>query len=341
MYEHILVPVDDSELAISLAAQAVAFAGKVGARITFLHVRADYAATGEGALMHALEPADFDSKAAGSARAVLARAEAEARLAQVGFDSIVKTSDRPYEVIVDTALEQACDLIFMASHGRKGLRNLLVGSQTSKVLAHTTLPVLVASVEANAPSPEMQAAVAVIKGEHRSLAAVIHALRHAVELARTHGRPLEPALLLGAVHYLKRFSLGLHHPKEEAYLFERLSAHSSAMQDVLGTLHAQHAEEEAFIGGLEQAIEAHVARPDRESLAALSLAIERHAERLWEHMSLEEKFILPACQTHLDDQDWRRIAQAFEANGDPRFDRDKAEGFERLFLRLVSMGSAS
>lgn len=341
MYEHILVPVDDSDLAISLVAQAVTFAGKVGARVSFLHVRADYAATGEGALMHALEPADFERKAAGSALAVLARAEAEARLAGVGFDAVVRTSDRPYEVIVDTALEQGCDLIFMASHGRKGLRTLLVGSQTSKVLAHTTLPVLVASVEANAPSPEMQAAVAVIKGEHRSLAAVVHALRHAVDLARTQGSPVEPALLRGAVHYLKTFSLALHHPKEDAYLFERLSSRSSSMQEVLTTLQAQHVEEEAFIGGLEQAVEHYVALSDPEALAGLSTAIERYAERLWEHMSLEEKFILPACQAHLDDQDWHRIAQAFEANGDPRFDRDKAEGYERLFLRLVSMGSAS
>jgi len=339
MYENILVPIDDSELAISLVSQAVTFAKTVGASATFLHVRADYAATSDGALMHALEPTDFESAAAGPAQAVVAKAEAEARMAGIAFNSVVKTSDRPYEVIVDVALEQGCDLIFMASHGRKGLRSMLVGSQTSKVLAHTTLPVLVATVEANAPSPDMQAAVAVIKGEHRSLAAVIHALKHAIELAQSHGSTVQPALLRGAVHYLKRFSLGLHHPKEDAYLFERLQSKSSSMQGVLATLHKQHHEEEAFIVALEQSVQAYAEQSSQERLSALSDAVDRYAERLWEHMSLEEKFILPACQAHLDDQDWRRITQAFEANGDPRFDRDKAEGFERLFLRLVSMSN--
>ncbi|ENO85570.1 universal stress protein [Thauera linaloolentis] len=339
MYQHILVPVDDSVLAVSLATQAVAFARTLGARITFFHARGDYAATSDGALLHALAPEEFAEHAPGPAQAVLARAEAEARLAGVASDSVIRTSDRPYEAIVDAALERGCDLIFMASHGRKGWRGLLIGSQTAKVLGHSTVPVLVSTVEANAPSREMEAAVAVIKGEHRSMAAVVHALKQAFGQARGLGKPADAEWLRGAVQYFRRFTLGMHHPKEDAYLFACLKARSTSMDALLETLQTQHAEEVAFIDALDAAVEAYVATPQEESLGGLEQALDRYAERLWEHMRLEEKFVLPACQAHLDQDDWHRIAQAFEANGDPRFDLDKSAGFERLFLRLVSTGT--
>ncbi len=162
MYQHILVPVDDSELAIITVGKAVSFARTLGARITFFHARSDFAATSDGAVIHALSPTEFVEQAAGNARAVLARAESEARLAGVPFESVGRTSDRPYEAILDIATEQGCDLIFMASHGRRGLKGLLLGSQTQKVLAHTTIPVLVSSVESNALTPDMDLALAVI-----------------------------------------------------------------------------------------------------------------------------------------------------------------------------------
>ncbi|MDY0036295.1 MAG: universal stress protein [Zoogloea oleivorans] len=337
MYQHILVPVDDSELAIITVGKAVSFARTLGARITFFHARSDFAATSDGAVIHALSPTEFVEQAAGNARAVLARAESEARLAGVPFASVGRTSDRPYEAILDIATEQGCDLIFMASHGRRGLKGLLLGSQTQKVLAHTTIPVLVSSVESNALTPDMDSALAVIKGEHRSMAAVMHGLKHVLLEARSAGSAADVRLLRSMVYYFRNFTEGLHHPKEDAYLFDKLAGRSHDADEVLATLRAQHHEEGAYIEAVDKAVNAYAGSPDGAHLDALIEAVDRYAGRLWEHMNLEEKFILPACQTHLTGPDWAAVAHAFEANGDPRFDADKAQGFDKLFLRLVTL----
>lgn len=58
-------------------------------------------------------------------------------------ESVARTGNRPYELIIEVAQRQGCDLIFMASHGRRGVEALLLGSETQKVLTHSTIPVLV------------------------------------------------------------------------------------------------------------------------------------------------------------------------------------------------------
>ena len=63
--------------------------------------------------------------------------------AGVPCNKVSATSDIPYEAIIDAATQSGCDLIFMASHGRRGLASLLLGSETQKVLTHSTIPVLV------------------------------------------------------------------------------------------------------------------------------------------------------------------------------------------------------
>lgn len=336
MYQHILVPVDDSALSITTVGQAVALARRLDARITFFHARPDFSATSDGAVLHAMSPSGFDEKAPGNALAVLARAESEARMAKLAFTSIARTTDRPYEGILDVASEQGCDLIFMASHGTRGLKGLLMGSQTRKVLEHARIPVLVASTESNVVSPEMETALAIVQGEHRSMGAVMHGLRHLLADARISGEPIDADLLRSIVFYFKNFTEALHHPKEDAYLFDRLKARSSDAHEVLAVLHTQHAEEGGFIKALDAAVDAYVAAPAAERLEALAEAADRYAERLWEHMSLEEKFVLPACRQHLKSADWAEIASAFQSNSDPRFDEGRKEGFDKLFLRLVS-----
>ena len=90
-----------------------------------------------------MAPATFNEHMAGEARAILAKAEVVAREAGVPHDSFAMTSDRPHEAILDVAEERGCDLIFIASHGRRGIKGLMLGSQTQKVLQHATIPVLV------------------------------------------------------------------------------------------------------------------------------------------------------------------------------------------------------
>ena len=74
---------------------------------------------------------------------MLAKVTERAGEAGVKSDIVTMMGDVPYETIIDTAKKQKCDLIMMASHGRRGLTAILLGSETSKVLMHSKIPVLV------------------------------------------------------------------------------------------------------------------------------------------------------------------------------------------------------
>ena len=145
MFKHILVPTDGSELSLETAKRAVAFAKEANAQITAFYAKPEYPVTyyGEGALIDPTTPEKFAELAEKQAQEFLGKVEALCKDAGVGCTSVAVTSDIPYEAIIDTAKEKGCDLIFMASHGRKGITGLLLGSETNKVLTHSTIPVLV------------------------------------------------------------------------------------------------------------------------------------------------------------------------------------------------------
>lgn len=145
MFKHILVPTDGSQLSLQSAGQAVALAREVGAGITFFFAKPDYpvAFYGEGALIDPTTPEKFAEIADRQALEVLAKAEQLAKDAGIEFRSTSEVSDMPYEAIIRVAESSGCDLIFMASHGRRGLTGLLLGSETQKVLTHSRIPVLV------------------------------------------------------------------------------------------------------------------------------------------------------------------------------------------------------
>lgn len=145
MFKHILVPIDGSQLSSETAKRAVAFAKEAGAKITFFFAKPDYpvAFYGEGALIDPTTPEKFAEMADRQAQEILGRAEALARDAGVASSGVASVSDVPYQAIIDAASDAGCDLIFMASHGRRGITGLLLGSETQKVLTHSTIPVLV------------------------------------------------------------------------------------------------------------------------------------------------------------------------------------------------------
>jgi len=145
MFKHILVPTDGSPLSNDTAKRAVSFAGEIGARITFFFAKPDYpvAFYGEGALIDPTTPERFAEIAERQAREILAKAEAFALEAGVTCACTASVSDVPYQAIIDAATKAGCDLIFMASHGRRGISGMLLGSETQKVLTHSNIPVLV------------------------------------------------------------------------------------------------------------------------------------------------------------------------------------------------------
>ena len=340
MYQHLLVPIDGSPLSHATVEQAVALARSTGARLTFLHARADFGASSDGALLHATAPAAFVEGAAGNSSALLAKAGAAARAAGVASSAQAVISDRPHDAILDAALVLGCDLIFMASHGRRGLKGVLLGSVTQKVLQRATLPVLVAAVESNLPHSDAQRALTTIKDEHRSLAAVIHGLQHVLAEARTTNTRPDFALLRAMLFYIENFPERLHHPKEEAFLFRLLRQRTPECDAVIADLAQQHAAGAALFSALRRALtafEADVTDGD----ARFSEAVERFAQAQWQHMAAEEKLVLPAASRHLTPGDWREIATAFLDNGDPRFGGLADEAFVHLFTRLLNLASGA
>ncbi|HRO37146.1 universal stress protein [Thauera sp.] len=145
MFKHILVPTDGSALSDSTVARAVSFAKESGARITFFYSQPDFPMPiyGEGALIDPTTPEQFAKSAAAEAEAILSKARGAAEADGVACDSDTAVNEVPYEAIIDAADRHGCDLIFMASHGRRGIAGLLLGSETQKVLTHSKTPVLV------------------------------------------------------------------------------------------------------------------------------------------------------------------------------------------------------
>jgi nucleotide-binding universal stress UspA family protein len=145
MFRHILVPTDGSEFSQETVRRAVAFAKETGATITAFYAKPEYPVTyyGEGVLIDTTSPEKFAELAEVQAQEILDSVAGLCQEAGVPCNRATATSDVPHEVIVEAATANDCDLIFMASHGRRGLTSLLLGSETQKVLTLSTIPVLV------------------------------------------------------------------------------------------------------------------------------------------------------------------------------------------------------
>ncbi len=339
MYRHILVPIDDSPLSVDTVQQAVVFARSIGAKVTFFHAQSDYASSSLGALERVMSPTAFNETVAGEGRALLAKAEVVARTADVPHDAFAMTCNRPHEAILGAAEARGCDLVFMASHGKRGIAGLVLGSQTMKVLQAASIPVLVSCVESNRAPTASDAALSIIRDEHRSLAAVVHGLEYVVREAREQGTPASLPLLRAIVHYVRAFPEALHHPKEDTYLFPLLRARTHDYDDALETLNAQHADSTALTAALSDAVEAYAADPAG-SLPGLAQAAGRFATAQMDHMMFEAKVIIPAARKHLTSDDWDVVASAFRANGDPRFAVDADEEYRHLFTRILNLAPA-
>jgi len=146
MYKNILLPHDGSELSEEAADYAIALARSVGAKLTVMHVVAHRnLVLDEGVsskLVQKLE-SDYENLAKKNAEGLLAKVAGRAKAGGVECGGVVLIGDSPYREIIDKASELGCDLVVMASHGRRGLEGLLLGSETVKLLTHSRIPVLV------------------------------------------------------------------------------------------------------------------------------------------------------------------------------------------------------
>ncbi len=145
MFKHILVPTDGSQFSQDTARRAVSFAKDAGARITAFYVKQDYPMSyaSEGFMFDSEPPGRFAELAEEEGQEILGAVEKLCHEAGVKCTKVTHTHDAVYAAIIEAATNNDCDLIFMASHGRRGIGALLLGSETTKVLAHSKIPVLV------------------------------------------------------------------------------------------------------------------------------------------------------------------------------------------------------
>lgn len=143
MYRHILLPTDGSDLSNQAIPQAIELARGIGARVTGLHVSPTFHTFSVHPLVLTDRPEDYAKHAQGVAEQYLQVAEDAAQAAGVPYDGVYVFHDEPHQGILDEAEQRGCDLIVMASHGRRGVAGLVLGSETHKVLTHGHIPTLV------------------------------------------------------------------------------------------------------------------------------------------------------------------------------------------------------
>ena len=146
MYKHILVPTDGSRLSLKAAKAAAALAKSLKAKITALYVIPPFMPPmqGDSYLPRVGElAAAYRKTTEAQAAKALRKVEAVAKASKVACASASATGDQPWKSIIKAAADSKCDLIVMASHGRRGLAGILLGSETTKVLTHSKTPVLV------------------------------------------------------------------------------------------------------------------------------------------------------------------------------------------------------
>ena len=145
MYKHILVPTDGSKLSLKAARQALELAKSVGAKITAFYAMPDYSSTyyGDGHVVRVPTRESQEELAQKQARDYLSTIEVEAEVEKVPCETYYTISDSPYVAIIEAAKKKKCDLIVMASHGRRGISALVLGSEAHKLLVHSKIPVLI------------------------------------------------------------------------------------------------------------------------------------------------------------------------------------------------------
>ena len=142
MYRNILVPTDGSDITAKAVQTAITLAKTVGAKLSVISVKEPfpYSAISE---MQPVPPQEFYDAQERIATARVKAVSDAAKAAGLDCEGFTVEAVHPWEAICDLAKDKGCDLVVMASHGRRGVSALLLGSETQKVLTHSPLPVLV------------------------------------------------------------------------------------------------------------------------------------------------------------------------------------------------------
>jgi nucleotide-binding universal stress UspA family protein len=143
MYKNILLPTDGSPLSGSAVRHGIALAKSLGARITGLTVSVPFQVFTFDTQMVESTAMEYSRAVQERTKKTLESVAAAAKAAGVVCETVSVEHEHPYQAIIDTASAKGCDLVVMASHGRRGVAAVVLGSETVKVLTHSKIPVLV------------------------------------------------------------------------------------------------------------------------------------------------------------------------------------------------------
>lgn len=143
MFKHILIATDGSELAQKAVTQGLELAKGLGAQVTVINVTEPWAAVAPGEVAMAFPIHEYEESVATNAARILSAVDTQAKAQGVTCATLHVKDQFPAEGIIEAAGQRGCDVIVMASHGRRGLMRFLLGSQAIKVLTNSTIPVLV------------------------------------------------------------------------------------------------------------------------------------------------------------------------------------------------------
>jgi nucleotide-binding universal stress UspA family protein len=145
LYKHILVATDGSKLSAKAVAHAIDLAQALGAKLSAFYASPDYPmpAYADGVVYEPVSRKEYAALAKKEADKILNAVALKAESAGLEFNAAQAISPAPWEAILAAAKKHKCDAIVMASHGRRGVSALLLGSETQRVLTHSKLPVIV------------------------------------------------------------------------------------------------------------------------------------------------------------------------------------------------------
>jgi hemerythrin-like domain-containing protein len=179
------------------------------------------------------------------------------------------------------------------------------------------------------------AALRIIHDEHAALAAMLRSIPLLLSQHRRQGTLPDFEVLRAMLFYMDEFPEKRHHMKESALLFPKIRARSAEAREVLDRLDQDHGRGESAVRELEHALLAFemMGESRREAFEA---AAQRYVDFYFEHMTLEEKQVLPLAERVLTAEDWAELDAAFAANRDPLTGHEPEDEYRALFSRIVN-----
>lgn len=184
----------------------------------------------------------------------------------------------------------------------------------------------------------MHTALFKLRDEHRSISAVLSALRQLARMAQDAKLRPDFAVFRAMIYYIDTFPERLHHPKEDRFLFARLLERAPESGALVARLKEEHVAGAKLVRDLERAL-LGLEQAWPRGAAQFTATVDAYAEFHWKHMRAEEQELLPLAEKALSAADWAEIAQAFAANDDPVSGLAE-QNYEDLFKRIASIAPA-